>query len=170
MITPPLILSQGIEKEAAIFFNSLRQKNFPPSRNYIDAHLSLFHALPNNAAIIEYIEDVCRLQKPFSLRVEKPVSIGKGVAFKIESDELLHLHRTLQNKWFNFLSPQDRQKLWPHITVQNKVPLPEARELLNELTVSFTPYSLLATGLQLWEYLNGPWKLVRDFYFQLPGL
>ncbi len=166
MIKPPLILTLTIEKETSLFFNGLRQKHFPPSRNFIDAHLTLFHALPNEVAIINAVEDMCKLQKSFMLQVEKPVSLGNGVAFKIESDELMHLHKTLQNKWLNFLSLQDRQKLWPHITVQNKVPVQEARELLNDLRKGFTPVATLATGLQLWEYLNGPWKLVEDFYFK----
>lgn len=166
MIKPPLILTLLIDKKASLFFNALRQKHFPPSRNFIDAHLTLFHALPNEAAILFAIEEICNLQKPFMLSVEKPVSIGKGVAFKIESNELMQLHKKLQNTWHDFLSLQDRQKLWPHITVQNKVPVKESQELLNELKKSFTPLLALATGMQLWEYLNGPWKLVEDFVFR----
>jgi 2'-5' RNA ligase len=166
MIKPPLILTLSIEKEAFLFFNTLRQKHFPPSRNFIDAHLTLFHALPNEASIVTVVKDICNLQNPFKLSVEKPVSIGKGVAYKIESNELMQIHKKFQNKWQDFLSPQDSQKLWPHITVQNKAPVQEAQELLNELKESFTPFVASATGMQLWEYLNGPWKLVKDFYFK----
>ncbi|MBA2760619.1 MAG: 2'-5' RNA ligase family protein [Segetibacter sp.] len=166
MIKPPLILTLSIEKEASLFFNTLRQKHFPPSRNFIDAHLTLFHALPNEDSIVDVVNDACKLQNPFELSVEKPVSIGKGVAYKIESNELVQLHKKLQNKWLEFLTLQDRQKLWPHITVQNKVPVPNAQELLNELKEGFTPFAALAIGLQLWEYLNGPWTLVEDFIFK----
>ncbi len=111
MIKPPLILTLSIEKEALLFFNTLRQKHFPPSRNFIDAHLTLFHALPNEASIVTVAKDICNLQNPFMLSVEKPVSIGKGVAYKIESNELMQIHKEFQNKWRDFLSPQDSQTL-----------------------------------------------------------
>lgn len=166
MINPPLILTLSIEKEASSFFNSLRKKHFPPSRNFIDAHLTLFHSLPNENKIIDTVKDLSNLQVPFELIIKEVVFIGKGAAYKIESNELMQLHKTLQNKWQHFLSLQDRQKLWPHITVQNKVPVQEARQLLYELKESFTPFPISATGLQLWEYLNGPWKLVEYFAFK----
>lgn len=166
MIKPPLILTLSIEKEASLFFNSLRKKHFPPSRNFIDAHLTLFHSLPYEDEIIDAVKDLCKRQMPFELFIKEVVSIGKGVAYKIESAELLQLHKTLQSKWQNFLSLQDRQKLGPHITVQNKVPVQEVKQLLHELKTNFTPFSTSATGLQLWEYLNGPWKLVEYFVFK----
>lgn len=165
MIKPPFILTLTIDKEAFLFFNTLRQENFPASRNFINAHITLFHALPNNKSIVSDVKDVCYRQKPFILTVKEPASIGKGVAFKIESNELLQLHKSLQIRWQDFLTQQDRQKLWPHITVQNKVAVQKAQELLNKLKDTFTPMLVPATGLQLWEYLNGPWKLVEDFPF-----
>lgn len=165
MIKPPLILTLSIEKKAALFFNSLRKKHFPPSRNFIDAHLTLFHALPNEVKIVEDIKALCERQTPFELIIKEVVSISKGVAYKIESNELLQLHKILKNKWQSFLSSQDSQKLWPHITVQNKVQTQQAKDLLGELQNSFTQFSTTATGLQLWEYLEGPWRLAYNFIF-----
>ncbi len=115
---------------------------------------------------VKAVEDICVKQVSFKLTIKEPVSIGNGVAFKIESNELMHLHKTHQNLWLNFLTLQDKQKLWPHITVQNKVPVQEAQKLLNELKNDFIPFVALATGLQLWEYLNGPWKLLGNFSFK----
>lgn len=166
MPTPPLILTLAIGKDASHFFNSLRKKYFPPERNFIDAHLTLFHALPDEEAINLTVQDISNRQSSFVLAVKEPVSIGKGVAFKIESPELMQLHKTLQSKWPDFLSLQDRQKLWPHITVQNKVPAQEAQHLLAELKNGFTPFTVPATGLQVWEYLNGPWRFVEEYAFK----
>ena len=166
MSKPPLILTLSIEKEAELLFNSLRRKYFPPSLNLINAHLTLFHALPDNAEIKTEIEQLCETQHPFKLSVKEVVSIGKGVAYKIESKELQKLHKTLKNKWLSFLSRQDSQTLWPHITVQNKVTATEAGQVLNELKKGFTPFSTSATGLQLWKYLNGPWELSSGHVFK----
>jgi len=166
MQRPPLILTLSIEKDASLYFNSLRKSYFPADRNHIDAHLTLFHALPNQDTVISSVKDVCARQKQFILSVKEPVSIGKGVAIKIESNELLQLHKVFQNQWQEFLSPQDKHKLWPHITVQNKVPATEAKKLLKELQTTFVPFVASAQGLQLWEYLGGPWKFVEEFSFQ----
>lgn len=165
MFKPPLILTLSIEESASLFFDSLRKKYFPPTRNFIDAHLTLFHALPNEEKIINTLKELCNRQQPFNLLISEVISIGKGVAYKIESSELGQLHKWLQNHWKPFLTPQDSQKLWPHITIQNKVPVQEARQLLQELKSNFAPFSTSATGLQLWEYLNGPWKLIEQTNF-----
>ncbi len=165
MIKPPLILTLAIEKNDFNYFNSLRQKYFPAERNFIDAHLTLFHALANQLTVSSTVKEICSNQSAFVMTVKALVSIGNGVAFKIESPELMLLHKTLQNKWIEFLSNQDKQKLWPHITIQNKVPANEAKDLLNELQKNFKPFLLPAKGLHLWEYLNGPWKLVDEFLF-----
>lgn len=165
MFKPPLIITLAVETSSFLYFNTLRKKHFPPERNFIDAHLTLFHALPNEKAIGSAVKGIADTQPSFYLTVTEPVSIGKGVAFKIESPELMQMHKTLQNKWLDFLSPQDRQKLWPHITVQNKVPAQQAQQLLAELKNGFTPFTTQATGLQVWEYLNGPWRFVEEHDF-----
>ena len=90
MTKPPLILTLSIEKEVALFFNTLRKKHFPPSRNFIDAHLTLFHSLPNENEIVVFVKDLCEQQTPFELIIKEVVSIGKGVAYKVESIQLMH--------------------------------------------------------------------------------
>jgi 2'-5' RNA ligase len=166
MLKPPLILTVSIDKASFEYFNALRQQHFPSARNYLDAHLTLFHALPNDDVVKDAVKATALDTVIFTLQVTEPVSIGKGVAFKIESTLLAQLHKKLQQQWLPVLTPQDRQKLWPHITVQNKVTPQEAKALLAELKISFKPISIMATGLQLWEYLNGPWRLTDAFYFQ----
>ena len=162
----PLILTLALEAGASQFFNTLRQAYFPRDRNFIDAHLTLFHALPNTPGIRQTVKELCSQVEPFTLTIVEPASIGNGVAYKILSRELMFLHKTLQEKWIDLLSRQDRQKLWPHITVQNKVGFMEAQNLLQQLKNGFTPFSAAATGLQVWEYLNGPWKFVEEFKFE----
>ena len=165
MIKPPLILTLALDTEGFQFFQALRQQHFPPERNFIDAHLTLFHALPNEDHIIAAVKDAGSHYAPFVLAVTKPVSIGNGVAFKIDSPELIQLHKELQNTWFELLTMQDRQTLWPHITIQNKVPSIKAQSLLGELKGNFTSFTVQAKGLQIWEYLNGPWKPIQTVHF-----
>ncbi|WP_460503719.1 2'-5' RNA ligase family protein, partial [Hymenobacter agri] len=92
-------------------------------------------------------------------------SLGRGVAFTLENDELRALHRRLQAEFADYLIPQDRQKLQPHITVQNKVDPAAARQLLAELQAGFAPFEALGTGLHLWAYRGGPWESLAEFPF-----
>ncbi len=165
MLKPPLILTLAIDPIAFEYFNTLRQQHFPPARNYLDAHLTLFHALPNEAAIIDVVKATTSLQTTFVFSVVEPVSIGRGVAFKIVSKELVQLHKNFHNAWHQSLTPQDKQTIWPHITVQNKVTTQQAQTLLAALKKDFTPFEATATGLQLWVYMGGPWRRLHEFGF-----
>jgi 2'-5' RNA ligase len=163
---PPLILTLALDAEAEGFFDRLRQQHFPPERNFLKAHLTLFHHLPPQEPVIrETIQTLCATQEQLTLQVADVVTIGRGVAYKLESGTLQHLHNYLQRQWQPWLLPQDRQKLWPHITVQNKVAPDTARTLLQQLHTSFTPFAAQGTGLRLWRYLGGPWELLQQFSF-----
>ena len=64
-----------------------------------------------------------------------------------------------------FLTPQDKQPLRPHVVAQNKVEPAEAKALLAVLQAGFAAWDVSATGLDWWEYLGGPWRLVEHFAF-----
>ena len=162
----PLILTVQLDESSQSFFNEKRKQYFPPERNFLSAHLTLFHHLPDEEAIIiQTIEALCVKEKRVELKVTEPKNIGKGVAYKIESQELILLHKKLRKQWISFLTPQDRQGLWPHITIQNKVSAEEADRTLRNVKKSFKPFTAYATGLTLWRYLNGPWQLYQQYSF-----
>ena len=162
-----LILTLLIDTETQVFFNNLRKQYFPAERNYLDAHLTLFHNLPGSEqAIIESINTVCNNYNVFDMQVSKIVSIGNGVAYKIESPELKQLHKYLQQQFTQWLIPQDKQTLWPHITIQNKTDALIANQLINELNSGFIPFKVNALGFSLWEYKGGPWEFISEFRFK----
>jgi hypothetical protein len=162
----PLILTLSLDAEAEAFFDRLRQQHFPPERNFLKAHLTLFHHLPpQESSVVDAIETASR-QSPFPLAVTSVVMIGRGVAYKLESTTLQHLHRGLQQQWMSELLPQDKQGLWPHVTVQNKVTPQAARALHQQLQSTFTPFEVQATGLRVWRYLGGPWEPVNTYWFE----
>ena len=104
-------------------------------------------------------------QRPLSLRVTGLRSLGRGVAFTLENEELHALHRRLQAAFAAHLTPQDQQKLQPHVTIQNKVDPAVARQLLVALQADFAPFGAVGTGLHLWAYRNGPWESVAELPF-----
>ncbi|HEV7332671.1 MAG TPA: 2'-5' RNA ligase family protein [Flavisolibacter sp.] len=170
-IDSPLIVTVAIDEETSSFFNALRKQYFPPALNYIDAHLTLFHHLPSNeSTILDDLQKWSTAYAPIPLQITEIKSIGKGVAYKIDSPALSQLHRTMQTKWKRWLTPQDSQKLWPHITVQNKVPPAQAKETLQILQASFQPFTATALGFELWAYKGGPWEYVNTFLFKRNSL
>lgn len=164
--TAPLIITLQLDETSFTFFNNLRRKYFPPAINHLSAHLTLFHHLPSGKPVIlEDLEHWSKKISPLSLQVAEVKSIGKGVAYKIDCPALVQLHKRLQEKWQPWLTPQDKQKLWPHITVQNKVPAAEAQQTWRTLQASFQPFTATGTGLYLWSYKGGPWSFIKDFPF-----
>jgi len=165
----PLILTLALDATAQAYFNDLREQHFPPKINYLAAHLTLFHHLPgaDRAGVSEQLRHISHGQAPLPLRVAGLRSLGRGVAFTLENEELRALHRRLQAAFAPHLTPQDQQKLQPHVTIQNKVDPAAARQLLTELQATFEPFEAVGTGLHLWAYRNGPWESLAEFPFAL---
>jgi len=161
----PLILTLQLDAGAFSFFNDLRKKHFPPAINYLDAHLTLFHHLPPTPAIKQLLESVAANQRIINLEVSGVMKLGRGVAYKIKSDELIRLQNNLEKHWLEWLTPQDKQKFNPHITVQNKVDVATANGFHQELSSSFHTFTAEGIGLSLWEYKGGPWLKIKDYAF-----
>lgn len=161
----PLIVTAELDEASFQFFNALRQKHFPPERNFIDAHLTLFHHLPGDLTekLIEELEEMAANLSPIELRYSSWRSLGRGVAMNVESSDLTSVSRTIAEGWTEYLTPQDKQPFRPHITVQNKVEPETAKKLLAELETSPLPLSGFATGLRISRYLGGPWETIQVF-------
>ena len=163
----PLILTLELDADAFGFFDALRREHFPPKRNFLAAHVTLFHHLPGEE--ISRIEDdlkaVCAKYQPFEITFPTLRFLGKGTAAEIEAAELLKIRSTLAGGWDEWLTAQDRQKFKPHITIQNKTAPDEARRLFEGLRADWQPKVGRGIGLQLWHYRGGPWEAAREFPF-----
>ena len=157
---PPLIVTLTLAPPAQAVFEALRRRYFPPERNVIDAHLTLFHALDGNRESA-VLDDIAALhQRAFDISATGPRSLGHGVAIAISSVTLMALRAALARQWADMLTPQDRQGFSPHVTIQNKVTAAQARALHAELQQSFAPFSAAAIGVAVWRYRGGPWDPV----------
>jgi hypothetical protein len=162
-VSQPLIVTLHIDAVAQAFYEDLRCRHFPPARNLIPAHLTLFHHLPDEAHTHQTLSEAATSTLAFQLSNPTPRSIGRGVAIFFDSPPLNSLHSTLSTLFEADLIPQDRQRLRPHIVVQNKVTPETARQTLTQL-----PASLIeprALGLTIWRYLGGPWEHLTDIPF-----
>lgn len=74
------------------------------------------------------------------------------------SSALLAVRAELARRWSRWLTRQDAQPFSAHVTVQNKVAPAAAQALVGELRAGFSPWTLTATGVHVWRYLDGPWE------------
>ena len=139
--------------------DALRRAHFPPERNVLRAHLTLFHHLPPSAEreLRDALRDECRAPPPVA-RLASLVSLGRGVAYRVDSVDLAAIRARLADRFDTLLTPQDRAGWRAHITVQNKVDPTVARALLAELSAVFVPRPLIIAGLAAWWYRGGPWE------------
>ncbi len=156
----PLILTLGLEESAFAWFDALRRAHFPPERNVLSAHLTLFHALPGGEreAVLSAIQDAAIKTPRLALEVTGPWSLGRGVAYRVRSAELDRLRSRLAVAFAPWLTPQDRAGFRAHVTVQNKADPAAARALLERLQAEFEPFQMQGESLLLWRYLGGPWE------------
>lgn len=162
----PFIVTLKLDTIAFNRLNELRQQHFPPERNFLAAHVTLFHSLPSNqeAAIRQTLQN-CLPTSALPLRFPKLRSLSKGVAVEIDCPDLIRLHQQLAESWQTWLSAQDRQPYRPHVTVQNKVAAEEARHLYDRLSKDWKPLDGQGEGLLLWRYKGGPWEMAGEFSF-----
>ena len=163
----PFVLTLEMDGEAFAEFDRLRRTHYPPERNHVPAHITLFHHLP-----AERRRDIKMLlgaetarQRPIDVAVGEPKAIGGGVAYFLESARLAALRDRLAREWRPWLVEQDAGRFRPHVTIQNKVPPVEAERLARRLRAERPPRTIRGVGLHLWRYRGGPWESVQLFRF-----
>ena len=162
-----MILSVLLDAPMQERLDALRRAHFPPERNHLDAHVTLFHHLPGaeKDAVAAAVAAVALRPAPM-VDVTGLRSLGRGVAVVLASPELTAIRAGLARTWAPWLTAQDRAKRDLHVTVQNKVSPEEARALHASLAAEFTPHDVPVTGLAVWRYDGGPWEPGPRFAFR----
>jgi hypothetical protein len=145
----------------------MRRTHYPPERNGVPAHLTLFHHLPPGVQgeLGRRIAEYAATPAP-SATIAGIMDLGGGTALRVESEGLEDIRYDLALALQGLLTPQDRAPWRPHITVQNKVEPREAKALQAQLRAGFERRPLVIKGLALWRYLDGPWEGVKTWTFR----
>lgn len=156
----PLILTARIAEKDLEPFDRLRQAHFPLNRNFLRAHLTMFHRLPGEytARIVDELTRAAKSVPSITAEVSGVRHLGAGVAFVIACTALEVIRGALKSAFVSWLGSQDMQTWQPHITIQNKVARDKADELHRDLQARFEPWPIEIVGLDLWAYLGGPWQ------------
>lgn len=163
----PIIVSALFGDEDFAFLDGLRRRHFPPERNQLAAHLTMFHHLPPSVEgeLTGRLAQEVRGPAP-SAELSSLMNLGRGVAFRVRSPGLETIRARLADAFHGLLTPQDSSGWQPHVTIQNKVEPPIAKALLNELTATFTPRRLKLAGLAAHFYCGGRWELIARYAFR----
>ena len=157
------ILTAELDPDSFAWLDGLRRAHFPPERNLLPAHLTLFHRL--SSAQAERLEDVAEPAAPIPILYERIRLLGSGVAIEAGCPALAQLRAAARHTMGGEFSRQDSQGWRPHVTIQNKVAGAAARQLHDDLLTRFQPRAGSVCGLLIWEYLDGPWRLARRLPF-----
>jgi len=166
-VSGALIVTAELAQPDLAWLDGLRRRHFPPERNHLQAHLTMFHALPPSSGdeARARLSGIARMPPPRAL-VAGLMDLGGGVAFRVVSDELDRVREELAAGFHGLLSAQDSGGWRPHVTIQNKVAPKVARELRASLEQSFQPRPLGISGLGLHRYLGGPWERLAVYSFR----
>lgn len=168
MTGAPIIVTAALGPADQRHFDALRRAHFPPERNQLAAHLTLFHhLLPSREA------ELLRLLKALAADVTLPratvsevYSLGRGVAYRVDAPDLLDVRERVAEWFAPDLTPQDKAVPRLHITVQNKVEPRAAKALLAELRSHFVARPLAITGFGVHYYRGGPWEARAHIAFR----
>ena len=162
-----LIVTAELAGEDFAWLDALRRRHYPPERNQLAAHLTMFHALPPSAEpeIRARLADLTDGPAP-PASIAGVMNLGNGVALRVVSDGLDAIRDELGEALHGLLGAQDSGGWRPHVTIQNKVEPKVARTLRQSLEENFQPRPLRIAGLGLHRYLGGPWETVRVYPFR----
>ena len=162
---PPFVLTLEMDGASFARFDELRRRYFPPERNLVPAHLTLFPRLPGERGrdIKALLREIAADRKPIEVEVGAAKASERGVAVLLRSPQLQALRDELAREFRHWLMEEDGFR--PHITIQNNVGAAEARRTEREIATSFLPRRITGLGLHLWRYRDGPWEHVQLFRF-----
>ena len=166
-MSDPIIVTALFGKADTAWFDALRRAHYPPERNQLPAHLTMFHHLaPSLEEELKrrLAEEAYRIRPPLA-RVAGLISLGQGTAFRIESEGLADIRDRIAEAFAPMLMPQDKAGWRPHVTIQNTVAPAEARALLSRLEYEFSPRPVAIAGLASWWYRGGLWAPLSRHMF-----
>jgi hypothetical protein len=163
----PIIVAAMFGDGDLAALDGLRRRYFPPERNQLAAHLTLFHHLaPSLAGELDgRLRAETRNVAAPRAQLAGLINLGGGVAFRVDSAELAAIRGRIAEAFANMLTPQDAAGWRPHVTIQNKVPAATARATLETLAAGFRPRPLAITGIATYWYRGGPWEAIARYRF-----
>ena len=164
----PFIVTAELPGDLFAWANALRTAHFPPERNHLKAHVTLFHSFAPSLRA-ELPRELARLAGEYAQppgRTNGLMDLGGGTAIALHSPGMLSIREEIAETFYAMLTAQDRGGKKLHITVQNKVERAAAKALQAELAALIDTREFRFTGLGLHRYLGPHWEAVGVWKFR----
>ena len=165
---PPFIVTAALPPDIHAWADGLRKAHFPPERNFLRAHVTLFHSL-----LPSLFDELQTVLPGFAAEYAAPraaitglMNMGRGTAIAVESPQMLSIRQAIADRFHGTLTSQDQHKPRLHITVQNKVSPDDAKTLQRELEPQVERREFAFPALELHIYRGGPWEFVKRWAFR----
>jgi len=164
----PFIVTAELPRDLFAWADQLRRVHYPPERNRLEAHVTLFHSFAPSLReeLRTYLPRIAGEYASPEARITGLMDLGTGTAFAIRSAGMLAIRETIAEHFHGALTAQDRHEPRLHITIQNKVTRDEAQALQHELAKTLDERDFAFTGLGLHLYRNGPWEALGRWPFR----
>lgn len=165
----PLVCTLALDLTSSVRLDAWRARWFPAERNFLDAHLTLFHALPDEEPVLDVLRASCARSPALAVRFARLQRTPRGVFVRAESSALRHLHDRLRGDLLaelgSRMTNQDRQGLSPHVTLVNKAGPEDVALAGAAIGAEFASWDGSGYGIAVWPYAGGPWEPVLCFPF-----
>ena len=170
MAFEPFIVTAELPSDVHSWADGLRRAHYPPERNKLAAHVTLFHALAPSLReeLVPLLARMAGDYAPPEARISGLMDLGGGTAFRIDSPGMAEIREDIAEHFHGALTAQDNQALRLHITVQNKVERAAAKALQAALATQQIERRFRFAGLGLHLYRGGPWETVGRWSFRRP--
>jgi hypothetical protein len=164
----PFIVTAELPPDILAWADRLRKAHYPPERNRLAAHVTLFHAFAPSLydELRGVLSRMASQTAPPAARIDGPMSLGKGTAIAISSLAMLAVRQAIANHFHGSLTAQDQHPPRLHITVQNKVTSQAARALQEELAPTLGQRPFAFAGLALHLYRDTHWEALGRWPFR----
>lgn len=164
----PFIVTAELPRDILAWADGLRRAHYPPERNRLPAHVTLFHSFAPSLReeLKGYLPRVAGEHTPPAARILGVMDLGTGTALEIRSAGMLAIRGEIADRFHGTLTAQDLHEPRLHITIQNKAAPAEAKALQRELGGKAAERDFAFAGLGLHLYRNGCWEPLGRWRFR----
>lgn len=164
----PFIVTAELPADVFSWADALRREHYPPERNKLAAHVTLFHALAPSLRdeLRGVLARMAGEHAPPAARMNGLMPLGGGIALAIDSPGMLAIRAAIADRFHGALTAQDRHEPRLHITIQNKVSPEQARALQHALEPVLRPWAFAFPGLGLHLYRQPHWEPLGRWPFR----
>ncbi|MEQ1641285.1 MAG: 2'-5' RNA ligase family protein [Novosphingobium sp.] len=164
----PFIVTGELPVDVFSWANGLRTEHFPPERNHLKAHVTLFHSFAPSLrdGLPRFLAQLAGEFAAPEGEISGLMDLGGGTALSIRSEEMLAVRLLIADHFRDMLTQQDQGGKRLHITIQNKVDRRAAQALQADLGARLLPRRFVFTGLGLHLYRNPHWEPVGTWKFR----